>query len=238
MALPERFSIKDAAERLDQSESYVEEMVRTLQFTHIIVIDENTGSKPLTRHLYFDRKLWLEHHGKKLTIDPKTSEKAMRKQIESYNKEWKNKGLNFDPAQLMKGAEHTFGQTHLAIGPNEVAYLWDPSKAEYQRPMGSRLQIPRLALEAAKQKHGQRKEKKSTALASQSELGRARPPQIQPDCIYTVKEAVTLLERTVNHIYRLIDEGRITVQRVGNGPRARIQITGKELLRFRDGSPE
>ena len=49
---PERYSLDDAAQRLGKSREYVEELVRTYQFAHIILADKSFSL--VDTHYYFD----------------------------------------------------------------------------------------------------------------------------------------------------------------------------------------
>lgn len=71
MALPEqeRFTVEDVAAIWKKSPAYVDELLRTRQFTHIIIVGELIGGLPLTRHLYFDRAHWIKDFGDKIASD-------------------------------------------------------------------------------------------------------------------------------------------------------------------------
>lgn len=152
----ERFTAEDVARRWEKSPAYIDELIRTLQFTHIIVVGELIGDSPLTRHLYFDRALWIEDYGKKLQRDPAIRLKELEESIEHHTKYQEKLGLTFDPSTLRRTHAEDIGPTYCYIGQDEIANFWNPSppRNEWKQPKEPvQVYIPLLAVEAFEKKH-------------------------------------------------------------------------------------
>lgn len=168
MGLPgqERFTIEEVATRWAKPASYVEEMLRTRQFTHIILVGELIRGSRLTRHLHFDRALWIKHYGKKLASD-----RAARLKTLQCDKFVKKRNAIFAAYEAQHWKENFGGEarweripegkapypTFYNIGPHEVANLWNPvpAQTEWTRPTeGVRVFIPLSAVKAVERKHG------------------------------------------------------------------------------------
>lgn len=236
MGLPEleRFTLEQAAIRLRETVPYVEEMVRTLRFTHIIIVGELIGGSPLTRHLYFDRALWIKHFGKKMEIDPAGRLKELEEQIKRYEKEWKKRfGEKFDPSTLRKAFEEHIGPTACNIGPNEVANLWNPfpPQNEWKRPREPvQVYIPRLAVEAFERKHGLRHEANAQKAEKIDKGPIPDASEIEPEKWYSTYHTARFLGVTQKHVQnRLID--KLRAEKTGGRWRIqghRIRTYGKE----------
>jgi len=176
MALPEqeRFSIEEVAKRWDKEPNYVNELIRTIKFTHIIIVGEQIGSSTLTRHLYFDEATWIEHYGSRVAIDQKDQQAHLKEcetliarfqqKLKEEEKQKKAAGdlhpgetLHWDPTSLRKQYEQERHRSFYNIGPDEVANLWKPvpRQDEWTRPTEEPVEvlIPLAALRKFEQDH-------------------------------------------------------------------------------------
>ena len=95
MAFPEqeRFTTEDLAKRWSRTVNEIDELLRTMQFSHIILTGEVVGGASLTRHLYFDLNAWVRRYGKELASACETHRKDLNDLIKRYEEERKQKGL-------------------------------------------------------------------------------------------------------------------------------------------------
>jgi hypothetical protein len=172
MELPpqERFTLEELTDRHGWAPHYVQQLLcDDLKFTHIIMVKGED-----TRHIYFNKDLWIKTYGDKVTLDPASQEKTFEEDVKlhratlekehgakhgarwekefraAWEKEHGGK-ITFNPATLRKQYEKLY-KTFLAIGLNEVAILWEPPypSEKWTRPEGWTIFIPREALNAVK----------------------------------------------------------------------------------------
>jgi hypothetical protein len=231
----ERFTLADVAIRLDKRVSYVKDMVRTLQFTHIIVVGELIGGSSLTRHLYFDRALWTQGWGKPERRKIERKEQKRNKIFADHHaKAWKETfgtEAPFEPI-LKTAREECVYRTFYNIGPNEVANLWCPypPQEEWTRPKGHvQVYIPRSAVEAFKQKHGLPEEAKTNTEKKKDRSPAPDLSTIMPMQWYATRLAARYLGMTEKYLQNdLIPSGKLKAQKRGR----RNEVQGQEILNY------
>ena len=246
MALPsqEKFTLDEVAQLRGWTTNYVEELVYARKFKHIIVKGELIAGSSLTRHVYFDQALWIEHFGDKVTIDPVTRKKEYEADVKREQAYWEKEygqraklhqtkhgeEIKFNPAGLEKWYEQNVCKTFCNIGPNEVAYLWQPSfpSAKWALPEEGTIYIPRVALEAFEKNHGL---KAININKGKNNDDRTAPDlsEVLPDRWYTVDQAARLLDLAPKYLRNdLIPLGKLKAEKRGK----RNLIKGTEILNY------
>jgi hypothetical protein len=240
MGLPaqEQFTLENVADRLSTSAPHVEEMVRTLKFKYIIVKGEMIGGSPLTRHLYFDRDLFRQHHPEQPVVLTKKEKDRLIAQIRSLNAKQPDRTEN---AVFTKAAEREIDRIqkdvheecpYRHIGPNEVANL-RPSSQPWERPQEEVvIYIPREVLEAFKQEHGLQNESNAEKAKKKDRRPAADLPTIKPEKEYDTYWVAKFLKVTQEHVQnKLIPKGKLKGRKLANG---QWRVLGQEILDYID----
>jgi len=230
MALPEqeRFTVEDVAAIWKKSPAYVDELLRTRQFTHIIIVGELIGGLPLTRHLYFDRAHWIKDFGNKIASDRAHQDQV----LEELEKAGKKIKRDREPPFEEKDRDTAYN-----IGPNEVANLWNPfpSQNEWKRPKDSvQVYIPRLAVEAFERKHGLQREANVHTEEKINKGSISDVSQIDPLKWYSTSHTARFLGVTQKHVQnRLIR--KLRAEKTGG----RWRIQGQRIREYgKEHSPD
>jgi hypothetical protein len=242
MELPaqERFTLQDVANRLNISLRHVEELVCSLTFNYIIVTDEVVGGPPLTRHLYFDRGLWLEHYGERLKHDRAAqlnimrADKSVRRRLKIFAKfdETSRNRIFKEKAPSRIPEKNRALPTFYNLGPHEVANLWEPCTPQkrYTWPEGCQLHIHRSEVEAVAKQYGC----DQPVHAQRPKEVRMEPPPslsgIIPDRLYTSAQAAKYLGRSHHYLQNsLLRNGVLKSIKTPQGVYA---ILGQEILNY------
>jgi hypothetical protein len=226
MALPEhdRFTLEDLADRWKKSIAYIDELVRTCQFSHILVIGERIGNARLTRHVYFDRATYVAHYGDKVAYDRGARQKEYEETVRRLQKDWKKRfgtGAQFDPTSLRQQYEERYAP-HYDIGPHEVASLWN--EKEWKRPGEQvRVYVPRSAVRAFEQKHGIARERNDKSPIPDIS-------EIQSEKWYTTAQAARFLDVTHKYLQNEL-VSKLSPKKVGKTWR----ISGRAICEYLKG---
>lgn len=127
---PERFSIKDVAIRWGKTKTYVEEMVRTFQFKHIILVDSGEESLPAARHYYFDRTAWPYGENNSARVAPYESARCWTPAEFPEGFIYSGGVSVFIPRTELEAFEQKHGikPTEIAIPPATEDFRWIGSK--------------------------------------------------------------------------------------------------------------
>jgi hypothetical protein len=215
--------------------SDIKELVRTLQFTHIIVIGELIGGSPQTRHLYFDRALWTQGWGKPERRKIERKEQKRNKIFADHQaKAWKETfgtEMPFEPT-LRNAREECVYRNFYNIGPDEVANLWCPysPQQEWTRPKGRvQVYIPRSAVEAFEQKHGLQNEPKAEKAKKKDKSPAPDPSVIKPDSWYGTAQVAVLLGRNKKYVQNNIDAIIRSRKLIARRHGVHCEVQGKSL---------
>jgi len=237
MAFPEqdRFTVKEVADRWSKTEAYVEELLRTLRFKYIIVVEE-IGGAPITRHLYFDQSLWIKHYGNKI----KEHRDKIRKDTEQcFEKVRKFDGKLAKPPKWWlkelqdvnpKAADEEISYT---IGPDEIANLWSPpfSQKEWKRPKEAReVFIPRSTVEGFERKHGFHRERQMA-----EKIDRGPMPdgsEVNPNKWYSTAQTAKLLSRAQKYVQNSLIQNGTLAGAKKRGRKGPWEIPGHAIISY------
>jgi hypothetical protein len=90
----ERFTVQRLATYWARPVDYIEDLLRTVQFSYIIVVGQHIGGVVTTQHLYFELPLWIEHFGKQLESACASAREEVSRKIDRYRIEWAEKGVS------------------------------------------------------------------------------------------------------------------------------------------------